>query len=332
MKEHACTLSITRPNWPDIAACRATRLRAALNGKRAAQPGSQEHRPARQRKLRALRRRIMVRGGWSYTVEEVAGGGGMGVIYRARRSTDGQLVALKMSAHPGDVVSEEFLEREAEILSSLSHPSIVKLVEFGYTLDDELYLALEYIHGRSLAELLAEEPDLSQQRALNICAQIAEAMEHVHRTGIVHRDLKPANILISSQGGADRAHIVDFGISSSPTHQDDALHAGSLLYMSPEQILDDPLSCRSDVYQLGLLFFVCLFGRLPFEPDLEPAVAYRFSGSIFPDWAKARVKGLGPELAAILTAMLMREPAQRMASMGTVAQRLRELAGAQIPG
>lgn len=212
-----------------------------------------------------------------YEVLEVLGGGGMGVVYKAKHLLMHRTVAIKMLL-PEVVASETALARfqqEAQAASSLSHPNILTVFDFGQTTDGKPYLVMDFLEGKSLAEILQDEDYLPVERAVPIFIQISAGLAHAHGKGVIHRDLKPANImLVNFEGTGDFVKIVDFGIAKMlPRPGEDGqpvelTHTGQIfgspLYMSPEQCRGTGLDARSDIYSLGCVLYRVMSGESPF--------------------------------------------------------------------
>ena len=205
-----------------------------------------------------------------YEVLDVLGRGGFATVYRARQSSVGREVAIKVldpRSSGADQVGERFRE-EARITSTLRHPNTLKLFDFGCTASGRLYLVTELLVGVCLSEALEGGRRLSVPRALRIVKDVALALEEAHAHGIVHRDLKPANIFLVQVGQREHAKVLDFGIAKVlDGHVRTATGTifGTPAYMAPEQIRDEPLDGRCDLYSLGLVAFVSLTGRRLFE-------------------------------------------------------------------
>jgi serine/threonine protein kinase len=208
-----------------------------------------------------------------YDVERVLGRGAMGVVYLARDRRIGRRVALKTitltpqqfddSTSPKEFHSR--LQREAEVSGSLQHPNIVTLYEAGYEDERISYLAMEYVEGETLLALIkaAAPAPIELEAALALIEDVLRGLAYAHAAGIIHRDIKPANILVTSEG---RAKVADFGIARPKNSSMTA--AGALMgtpnYMSPEQVLGQPLTPKADVFSTGVLFFEMLTGIKPF--------------------------------------------------------------------
>src|SRR5690606_18859311 len=154
-----------------------------------------------------------------FVIEREVGRGGVGIVYRARDEVSGLPVALKVIAIPGVDASEEArFAREGRILAGLNHRNIVRVVGFGQLEEGHPYVAMEWLDGEDIAQRQKRSP-LTVARALEIAAQIADALAHAHGVGIVHRDIKPSNVILVGNGGATdwpvEAKLVDFGVASS---------------------------------------------------------------------------------------------------------------------
>ena len=210
----------------------------------------------------------------AYRILGVLGEGGMGTVYRAEQQNPQRLVALKVIRT--GVASSEHLrrfEQEGEMLGRLQHPGIARIYEAGTATGDsgtQPYFAMEFIRGLSVIDY-ASDLQLTMEVRLELMARICDAVDHAHRRGIIHRDLKPSNILVDEFG---QPKILDFGVArvtdsdTQATRQTDIGQLiGTLAYMSPEQVLADPLALdtRSDVYALGVILYELLAGKGPYH-------------------------------------------------------------------
>ena len=209
-----------------------------------------------------------------YRIVRLIGEGGMGAVYEAEQEQPRRTVALKI-IKPG-LASPELLrrfEQESQALGRLQHPGIAQIYEAG-TADTgfgpQPYFAMEFIRGSSLKDY-AKQHHLNSRARLEIVAKVADAVHHAHQRGLIHRDLKPGNILVDETG---QPKILDFGVArvtdsdAQATLQTDVGQLiGTLAYMSPEQVLADPLELdtRSDVYALGVILYELLAGRMPYK-------------------------------------------------------------------
>jgi serine/threonine protein kinase len=223
-----------------------------------------------------------------YEILEKVGAGGMAVVYRAKHRAFDEVVAIKvLSARLSD--EDEFRRRfhtEAVVARRLRHPSAVRVEDLDTTEDGRPFIVMEYVEGRNLREVIRTEGALPMARAVEIARQVASALADAHALGIVHRDIKPDNILLTRDaGGAERARVLDFGISKVkegalgnavghvPTTT--GFVVGTPQYLSPEQAMGrrgDEIDGRADVYSLGVVLYEMVTGRLPFESDTAMGV------------------------------------------------------------
>jgi len=205
-----------------------------------------------------------------YTLIEPIGGGGMGVVYRARDERLGRDVAIKV-IRPGLLASDAARRRfriEALALGKLNHPNIATVYNVG-TQDGTDYLVMELVSGQTLKDRLESGP-LSPQESLTLASEVASALEEAHEHSVIHRDLKPGNIIVTPRG---HAKILDFGLAKMlATSADDETHPltdtgviGTPLYMSPEQAEGKPVDARTDLWSLGVVLYESLTGKAPFR-------------------------------------------------------------------
>jgi serine/threonine protein kinase/formylglycine-generating enzyme required for sulfatase activity len=228
--------------------------------------------------------------GGRYKLEQCIGSGGMGEIYRARRTHIGDTVAVKVLR--GDVVEDEKSRqrfyREARAAAMLHHPNAVVIHDFGEDADGTAYIVMELLIGRSLRQVLTQETTISSSRAYGIIRQASAALDAGHRNGIVHRDIKPDNIiLLDSNDAADHVKILDFGIAkvldskAMDTHslEQRLTNVGSVIgtphYMAPEQCQGEEADPRSDIYSLGVVLYELLTGVAPFLAKTPTGVAIK---------------------------------------------------------
>ncbi|MEW5847608.1 MAG: serine/threonine-protein kinase [Myxococcota bacterium] len=261
-----------------------------------------------------------------YEIVEVIGRGGMGVVYRAVHLPSQWPVAIKVVSreltHDLEVVQR--FQREASLTGKLRHPNIIRELDFGCTDDGLLYLVMEYVRGCELAEVLRHGTQLPLTRALRVTVQVLHALEEAHGRGIVHRDLKPANIFLhDAPEGPEVVKVMDFGVAKVFQGEvrdlaqltQSGLMVGTPAYMSPEQILGEPLDGRSDLYSLGIVLYEMLAGAPPFHDDTVAGVmlaqtsdAPRPIGSIRADLATDH------KLQAVLDWLLSKRPQDRPAN------------------
>jgi YVTN family beta-propeller protein len=271
-----------------------------------------------------------------YRVEAVLGSGGMGVVYRATDARLGRQVALKvLPARYGDdpTFRARFL-RESRLAASIEHRGVIPIYEAGEA-DGQLYIAMRYVDGTDLAELLRREGALDPPRAVALVAQLAAALDAAHARGLVHRDVKPSNALVAPDGDAEQVYLADFGLSRQVTG-DTTLSGtggfvGTVRYMAPEVIRSGEADARSDLYSLGCLLFECLTGTAPFEGPSEAAVIYGHLEEA-PPLVSERRPGLPQALDAVLVRALHKNPDRRWATCAELVEAADAALGGAVRG
>jgi predicted Ser/Thr protein kinase len=265
-----------------------------------------------------------------YEIVRELGKGAMGVVYLAKDPLIGRLVALKTiraAAHSDDDETKEFQQRfirEAQAAGILNHPAIVTVHDIGQ--DDTngtSFIAMEYVEGNNLKELLAQGNPLPWEQVTDIISQIADALDFAHAKGIVHRDVKPANIILLEGG---RAKITDFGIAKIASGVANLTTTGQFLgtpnYMAPEQIKGTPVDGRTDIFSLGICLYECLTRRKPFGGDSLTSISYKIVHESFPS-----LREINPEIPEafeeIVAKCLAKDPAKRYQRGRDVAVALR---------
>jgi len=274
-----------------------------------------------------------------YRILSCIGSGGMGAIYLAKHELMNRLVALKMllpHADDDDPTSLARFRQEAQALSQLSHPNIVTVFDFGVSDEGIPFLAMEYIEGLSLAELLKNGGPLGPARLVHIVAQVCDALEIAHGRGVIHRDLKPSNLIVTnSPTSKELVKIVDFGLAKVFREEDDdSLQltkagecVGSPPYMSPEQCYSRPLDRRSDIYSMGCVIYEALAGAPPFSGGTYAEVAHKHCTQMPASLVNKRsdIKNIRALESVILKAMA-KEPAKRFNTMLELKQALEQAA------
>jgi eukaryotic-like serine/threonine-protein kinase len=219
--------------------------------------------------------------GGRYRVTGIIGEGGMGKVYVGEQQMGSTVrkVAIK-TLHPHLSKDPSVLQRfhrECGTVAQLEHPNTIKFYDFGSTADGTLYIAMEFVAGRSLSETIEKEGALPPDRVVKIMRQVCGALDEAHQKGIIHRDLKPDNVVLTDQvGETDFVKVLDFGIAARSESADaqkeqkltqQGMVLGTPPYMSPEQFTGKALDGRSDVYSLGVMVYEMLTGRLPFGAD-----------------------------------------------------------------
>jgi predicted Ser/Thr protein kinase len=244
-----------------------------------------------------------------YQVVELIGQGGMGAVYLARDPALGRLVALKLlrTDLDSDVLRERFL-REARAAASLSHVNIVAVFDVGEH-QGQPFIAMEYIKGETVRDLLARGVELPLVRRLHFMKDLCAGLAHAHRVGIVHRDIKPGNLIVTAE---QVLKILDFGIArvrDSSITQVGAL-MGTLSYMSPEQSFGLAVDHRTDVFSVGAVFYELLAGRKAFPGQIEDGVLHRIQFEA-PTPLESIVPGLDPNIVRIVGKALEKEKTRR---------------------
>ena len=206
--------------------------------------------------------------GESYEVIDFIGAGGIGNVYLVKHLMMNKNVALKL-IHAHFATEPKYVhrfQREAKSTSSLSHPNIVAVHDFGISLDGQAYLVMDYLDGQSLAERIQAFGAIPWNQGVPIFIQICQGLKHAHSQGVIHRDLKPANVMLVEDAEAGRiAKLVDFGLAKAPEASVALTKTGELLgsptYMSPEQCRGETADERSDIYSFGSLMYDCLAGH-----------------------------------------------------------------------
>ena len=237
----------------------------------------------------------------------------MGVVYRAVDPILKRRVAIKVMGEAfaqNDDLRERFL-REAQAAGSLQHPNVITIYDFG-EVDGHLYIAMEFVEGQDVAELLAHNVPLSLAAKLDIAIGVLQGLAFAHKRGIVHRDIKPANIRVDCEGNA---RIMDFGVAhfASSNMTRTGVMIGTPSYMAPEQITGGAVGPQSDIFSAGAVLYELLTGTSPFAGGSLQAVMYRVLSETPPSPGTS-APGLPPKLNEIVTRALAKEPAQRYAS------------------
>jgi serine/threonine-protein kinase len=269
-----------------------------------------------------------------YRIQELVGRGGMGVVYRALDVRLDRRIALKLLA--ADLAEDDrfrarFL-REARLAAAIEHPNIIPVYEAGEA-DGVLYLAMRYVEGMDLGELLAPGRPLDPERALALLTPIAAALDAAHVRGLVHRDVKPSNVLIAGDS-EDGVFLCDFGLSKRATSLSGLTAADQLLgtmhYVAPEQIEGRPVDGRADVYALGAVLFEAFAGRTPYPRDTDVAVLWAHMQEPPP-----AVTALRPELPSgldeVLVRALAKDPSERYATASELVDAARAELGLADP-
>ena len=257
-----------------------------------------------------------------YELLDELGRGAMGIVYRARDTQIGRIVALKiiLTKNASAAESEHYrqrFQREAQAAGRLSHPGIVTLHDIAEDEQGQPYIVMEFIEGRPLNALLAPPAQVPLDRLLEIAIQVAHALDFAHRSGVIHRDIKPENIMVMHDG---RAKITDFGIAklAGADLTQEGTSLGTPSYMSPEQFHGKPVDARSDLFSLGAVIYWMCTGQKPFPGESVTTITFQV---LFQPTARAHElkPGLPPDLDRILARCLAKDPADRYASCADLA-------------
>jgi tetratricopeptide (TPR) repeat protein/tRNA A-37 threonylcarbamoyl transferase component Bud32 len=267
-----------------------------------------------------------------FEVLRVLGQGGMGTVYEARQVAMNRRVALKL-IHAHVVQSQagiERFEREMQATARIRHPNTIQVYDYGRTEDGRLYLAMEFLEGRSLADVIRDEGPLSFERVVHIGTQVARALHAAQSEGIVHRDLKPDNImLIDRYGERDQLQVLDFGIAhfldnSHTQLTTDGAIIGTPAYMAPEQAKGVGVDARTDLYALGVVLYEMVTGSAPFRGPTTVSVLVMHVQ--VPPRPPSELVAVPEGLEALIMALLAKAPDDRPKSAAEVVERLRALA------
>jgi eukaryotic-like serine/threonine-protein kinase len=261
-----------------------------------------------------------------YRVESLLAHGGMATVYLGTDTRLDRTVALKIM-HAELANDEDFVRRfvaEARSIARLSHPNVVTVYDQGAD-GRTLYLAMEYVPGETLRDLLASRGQLRPREALDIMESVLAGLAAAHEAGIAHRDVKPENVLI---GGPRTVKVADFGLArllSGTSHTKSGMLIGTAAYLAPEQVSRGAADVRTDVYAAGVMLFELLTGRQPHTGETPLAVAYKHVNEAVPAPSSV-VPGLPPTLDTLVAMATSRDPGLRPADAG---QFLRAISGAR---
>jgi eukaryotic-like serine/threonine-protein kinase len=244
--------------------------------------------------------------GGRYRLERRLGHGGAASVWEAEDLELGRRVAVKVLARDAD---RERFEREARAVASLTHPNVARVFDFGES-EDGPYMVLELLPGGTLDDRMRDGRPLPDDETARIAAGIAAGLSHAHELGIVHRDLKPANVLFDAE---DRPRIADFGIarqSQGGTITEEGTILGTASTLAPEQAQGERATPASDVYAFGVILFLMLTGRLPFEADDPVALASLHVTEAAPSISALRPDA-PPRLESLAAAALAKDPGDR---------------------
>ncbi len=262
-----------------------------------------------------------------YEILEKRGEGGFGVLYKAMDPMIERVVALKVlhTQYASNERLSAWFKREAKAMARLNHPNIVTIHSFEIE-GDRHFIIMEYVEGSNLDEDIKQSGPMPIDNIIRTALQMVDGFGYAHENGIVHRDIKPSNIMVDSSG---KVKITDFGIAKilgDSKLTKTGTGAGSLHYMSPEQIEGRPIDARTDIYSLGITLYQMITGKVPFSDESEFVVMRAHLDQIPTSPSQLR-SDTPPELDRIVLKMLEKKPEDRYDSMEMLARELKRLAG-----
>ena len=271
--------------------------------------------------------------GGRFHLDRLVGRGGMAEVYSAYDANLDRQVAIKvlLPRFNDDEAFQERFTEEGRRAAGLNHPNIVTVLDTGLDRETDLrFIVMEMVHGRSLQETI-RAGGLTEQRALEVCADVCSALQYAHDRGLVHRDIKPGNILMADDG---TVKVTDFGIAraidSDSNVTQTAAVLGTAAYLSPEQAQGRPVDARSDVYALGVVLYELLTGQQPFQGDTAVTVAYQHVQELARP-PRDLNPGLSTPAEAICVRAMAKNPANRYQSAAELREDLlRALSGGDV--
>jgi serine/threonine protein kinase len=251
-----------------------------------------------------------------FEIMERIGDGGTGVVYKAKQLSVDRIIAVKvLGAHVS--TDPQWMKRfhnEARAACKLEHPNTVRVLDFGQTREGLLFIAMEYLHGRSLRSEIERSHRMQPTRVLQIMAQICASLAEAHSQGIIHRDIKPDNVfLVDLKGGGDMVKVLDFSVAKLDAPDAQLTRAGVVFgtpaYMSPEQGRGVPLAPQSDLYAVGIVAYEMLMGRPPFEAAVPTEVVMMHLRNAPPP-----LQGVPPHVSTLVMRCLDKDPKRRPSS------------------
>jgi serine/threonine-protein kinase len=258
-----------------------------------------------------------------WRLEACVGIGGMGEVWRARHDVLGREVAVKFLGGTVPLGRERLLQ-EAKLLASLRHPALVEVFDFGEHAGVPFYV-MELLRGQSLARRIHESGPLGAGEAVGLLLPVLDGLEIAHEAGVVHRDVKPDNVFLTSDGGAERAKLVDFGIARVRSRTTRLTATGGLVgtpdYIAPEVLRGADADPRADIWAMGATLYETLFGAAPFESADVATTMHRILAE-----SPTRIAGADDALWSVLSRALEKAPEARWRSAADMARALRDWA------
>jgi len=304
----------------------------ALQSRAVATPHPQERKPPtpwRSDHRRSLTQDSEALIGGRYKIVQRIGEGGMGKVYKVKHAQLGKTFALKIisGSQAESEETRQLFYREARMASSLSHPNIASVVDFGEDDRVGVYMVMELVDGEPLVNVLYREKQLNVHKACEIAHQIAEALHYIHQNDIVHCDIKTENILLCESTVGKRRQLVvkllDFGLARSLTSSRNSQPlSGTPHYVAPERIRGEPASPASDVYSVGILLYEMLTGKVPWEGSVQAILAGHLDETPKRP-SLLRADGLDPALERLILHALTKHPSERHKDMAAFLYELR---------
>jgi CheY-like chemotaxis protein len=262
-----------------------------------------------------------------YRITRVVGRGGMGTVYKAADNDLGEDVAIKLlksEAITSDPAMAERFKNEIKLARRISHRNVVRTHDFGER-DGSYYVTMEYVEGITLRDLIDTRKHLSSVATLGIARQLAAALAVAHQEGVIHRDIKPQNLLLDAAGVLK---VMDFGIARLTERPTAVTQAGMVVgtpaYMSPEQLLDENVDARSDLYSAGIVLYECLTGALPFEASSPIALIAKVLNTA-PAAPAERTDDVSLPLSSLVMRLISKNPAERPQSADELGEMLAQI-------
>jgi len=259
-----------------------------------------------------------------YDIKSELGRGGMGVVYRAADPLLNRDVAIKLI--PPTLLNpdtEQRFQREAQLVAQMDHPAVVPIFDYGKH-EGSLFFVMPVVEGTNL-RWFQRDGTLTLGEVIDIGVQVAEALEYSHSRNVTHRDIKPENIMVVREDSNRlRVRIMDFGLARGAAESKitkTGTIAGTLSYMSPEQVAAGGIDHRTDIYSLGTVLYECLTGEPPFSGELQ-SILYRIVHEI-PQSPRAMGADINPDLEEVILSCIAKEPGRRPQSASEVADSLR---------
>jgi tRNA A-37 threonylcarbamoyl transferase component Bud32 len=267
-----------------------------------------------------------------YRIEKKLGAGGMSHVYLAHQLSVDRPVVVKVMIPPSVDVERwkgRFM-REARAASKIRHRGVVTIYSFGEEEGVGPFIAMEYVEGRSLRDVIREEAPLEPSRAARIVAQACRALHAAHDMGVIHRDLKPDNLMVQVEDGREQTRVLDFGVAKAPDTLVDTLDGhvvGTPAYMAPEQARNQEVDARADVYSMAIILFELIDGARPFDAPTPVAMMLKHVQEPLP---LERLEGVDEGLLDVLSQAAEKAPNARWASAEAFAEALEQLDAVEV--